>query len=103
MNHSWAATSLKGKKTVNTLFIQPYGFIKVHIKNVSPVNSDDGLGIGGPWNGNLSKLYTGTKIDEYLFDRIIANDSVSVSWSLKREGILIQEKEKDTLPPLTTP
>ena len=85
---------IEGQKTVNTLFIQPLGFIKVHIKNVSPVDSDDGLGISGPWLSQISKAYIGSNINQYIQDKLYANDSVKVGWTIKKKGLFTHYEKK---------
>jgi hypothetical protein len=84
----------EGFNVKNTLFIQPYGFVKVNIKNVNPVDKNDKLGISGPWSWQFSKVYIGDNINETFIDRIIANDTVRVSYSFEKTGIALSNFEK---------
>jgi hypothetical protein len=75
-----------GRKNVTNLVIQPYGFIKVHAKNTSPVDEKDQIVIGGAWAHSISDevFLFGTQIDETFVRRVFANDTTKVSYRIQK-------------------
>jgi hypothetical protein len=84
----------EGIKVNNTLYIRPYGFIQIHIRNIKPVDEEDLLGISGPWNQTLSKPYVGNKIDTFFTTIFHANDSISINYSYKKTGLPVFENRR---------
>jgi hypothetical protein len=78
-----------GSKNVNTLFIQPYSFVQVHVKNTKPVDEEDAIGIGGTWGNSIADevFYHGTQINESFIRRIIGNDTTKVGYEVTKLNI----------------
>lgn len=73
----------KGVSVNNTLFIQPYGFVKVNIRNVNPVAQNDIISIGG-WNG-ISESFIGSDINTEIIRKFHGNDSIKISYRIKKD------------------
>ena len=78
---------IEGQKTVNTLFIQPYGFIKMHLKNISPVDNQDVIVIGGSWSG-ASETHQGQNVNYPIIRRCLANDTIEVGYLVRKTGLI---------------
>lgn len=74
----------KGVSVNNTLFIQPYGFVKVNIKNVNPVDDDDYfiINVGTP----KGKTFLGKQVDDTYFARENGNDTITVYHDVLKTG-----------------
>ena len=69
-------------KIINTLFIQPLGFLKINIRNIMPVNKDDAISIGGAWSG-ASETYIGNT-NLQLVRRVFGNDTTRIGFGIQK-------------------
>ncbi len=64
--------------------LQPYGWLKLHVKNVNPWNGDDLLWVG---IGNGNGLIENGIVDKTVFFKTPGNGKTTIGWGVTKNGI----------------
>ncbi len=84
--------------------LQPYAWVKIHLKNVNPVNEWDRIKVLGFYDPGINCIYTGSNINVYRVEKIYGNKSNLISWYstknniTKRDTSLLKPPAQDTIP-----
>jgi hypothetical protein len=73
-------------------FADPYAWLKLHIKNVNPVNGSDNIRITGSWAGGSPDDNFGTEINFFQVERVRGNRDTKINWWVTKNG----STQKDT-------
>jgi len=100
----------KGEEYNRNYQINPVAYLRLHIKNVSPYNSDDYMSyylVGGTSNGNeccsdsTSKFY-GKSIDITRICKAYANQNITINWNYTKHNNFQLKTTNVTCTPLDT-
>jgi hypothetical protein len=69
-----------GKAVTNEIILDPFAWIKIHVKNVNPFDTNDKIIING-------STYTGKNFEQDFTYKIIGNKNFSIEWSVQRNNI----------------
>jgi hypothetical protein len=72
----------------NDIVLDPFAWIKVHVKNVNPLNDRDSIFLGnlvGPPSGET--IYTGKNVDLNFLNKVRGNLSMRATWTVARNNI----------------
>ena len=84
-----------GQEVTNlNIVLDPFAWIKVHVKNVNPFDDNDRIGLGNGI-GTLQIFYTGTNIELNYINKLKGNLPISIDWSVTKNGI--RQEYKDTI------
>jgi hypothetical protein len=76
-----------GKEVLNNnIVLDPFAWIKVHVKNVNPFNDADSILLGSVV-GDLRGLYIGKNIDAIYINKVQGNTQMSASWIVIKNSI----------------
>ena len=68
--------------------LDPYSWIRLHVKNIRPFDSQDLVSLAGPWGGGGGKdIFYGTSIDTVTLRQVRGNQKVDLSWLIRKNGM----------------
>ncbi len=80
-------TSLN-KNTKNNIEVElrPVAWLKLHLKNITPFDGSDQIGISGDMEG-VPEQYYGMSVDSICFFKVSGNSNVRIGWGVIKNGI----------------
>jgi hypothetical protein len=78
----------------NDIVLDPFAWIKVHVKNVNPFDENDKIGLGNGI-GTLQIFYLGKNIELNHVNKLKGNSPITIDWSVTKNGIL--KEFRDTI------
>jgi hypothetical protein len=89
--------------TANNVFVgqdivlDPHAWIKIHVKNQNPVDSNDRI-LFGNTIGDLIGSYTGKNVELNYINRCPGNTKLFASWGVLKNGAWVSFKDTITVP-----
>ncbi len=91
------------QENVADIVMDPFAWVKLHVKNVMPVNVDDGILVSGSWGGGGTLNTAGQNVDEIKILKLRGNKEYDLRWTVIKSGIgELSYKETFTLSPQDT-
>jgi hypothetical protein len=78
----------------NDIVLDPFAWIKVHVKNVNPFDDKDKIGLGNGI-GTLQIFHIGKNIELNHVNKLKGNSPITIDWSVTKNGIL--KEFRDTI------
>lgn len=69
------------------IVMDPYAWVKLHIKNTLPVNSLDNIRYNGSWGGGSPLFYNGMDVDSYVLKQVLGNRDINVYWWITKNNV----------------
>ena len=70
----------------NDIVLDPFAWIKVHVKNVNPFNDADSLILGNVV-GTIPRIHVGKNIELNYTNKVFGNKNMQAGWSVRKNGI----------------
>ncbi len=70
----------------NDIVLDPFAWIKVHVKNVSPFDDRDSLILGNVV-GTIPSIQVGKKIELNFINKVTGNRNMQADWAVRKNGI----------------
>jgi len=67
--------------------LQPYAWVKIHLKNVNPFNAWDKVKVFGFFSSNINFEYDGSNIDIFRTEKILGNLSIKLTPVITKNSI----------------
>ncbi|MFT5261652.1 MAG: hypothetical protein ACI8YQ_000376 [Polaribacter sp.] len=78
------------RENVADIVMDPFAWLKLHVKNVMPVNVDDGISVDGSWGGGGVLDTWGETVDEMIIVKVIGNKEHFVKWNVNGASNFIE-------------
>lgn len=66
--------------------LKPVAWLKLHLKNTTPFDGSDQIGISGGFTGSPLQYY-GMSVDSICFFKVSGNSNVRIGWGVIKNGI----------------
>jgi hypothetical protein len=84
---------IAGRGNVADIVLEPFAWVKFHVKNVMPMDDGDIISVWGSWGGGGSIYTSGENVDETLIEKIRGNIESTIHWSITENGIKTTTKQ----------
>ena len=81
-----ADVPLPWKKQEIDIVMDPYAWIKLHIKNTNPFDHNDLLSFSGEWGGGSLPDYYGMNVDLYYLQKVYGNRFIDIYWGVTKNN-----------------
>jgi len=80
------AVKFPERKQEIDIVMDPYAWIKLHIKNTNPYDINDLFSFSGEWGGGSLPDYYGMNVDLYYLQKVYGNRFIDVYWGVTKNN-----------------